>query len=68
MNELDKHHLRFDRPHVYICTCGVVMNWYPDGTQELVKMPEKIKYLACGHAACAKTDTYDCIICAMEAK
>lgn len=64
MSEMDKHYLKFDRPHIYECSCGVVMYWLPDGTQELAEMPKgKIEYLPCGHAACAKTNGFDCILC-----
>jgi len=67
MSEIDKHYLKFDRPHIYKCTCGVVAHLFPDGTQKIMEMPKgKINYLACGHAACAKTEQFDCIICVME--
>lgn len=66
MDELEKHYLRYDRPHVYTCSCGVVMYWHPDGSQKLAEKPDKIEYLPCGHAACGKTEHFDCIICMMK--
>jgi hypothetical protein len=63
-DEIEKHYLVFERPHVYKCSCGVVMYWFPDGTQKLAEMPKtEVSYLPCGHAACAKTRDFDCIIC-----
>lgn len=63
-DELEKHFLVFERPHVYECTCGVVMYWFPDGTQKLAEMPKgEIEYLSCGHAACGRTGGYGCVIC-----
>lgn len=67
MNELDKHYLVFDRPHIYKCSCGVVMYWFPDGSQKLAEKPKtKMEYLPCGHAVCAKMQDGRCIICVMK--
>jgi hypothetical protein len=67
MSETDKHYLTFDRPHVYKCSCGFITYMHPDGTETIAEKPKgKIEYLACGHAACAKTDQFDCIICVMR--
>lgn len=69
MNELDKHHLVFDRPHVYTCTCGYVAYVFADGTEKVAEGPKrKVEYLPCGHAVCAKTEKFDCIICMMKGK
>jgi hypothetical protein len=63
-SETEKHNLKFDRPHVYICSCGFVVYLHPDGTENIAEEPKgKIEYLPCGHAACAKTEQFDCIIC-----
>lgn len=65
-NEVDKHHLKFDRPQIYKCNCGVVA--YMSTTDFVITdMPSKeITYLACGHASCSKTPNFSCIICAMK--
>lgn len=65
MNEADKHYLKFSSPHIYTCSCGVIAHWFPKEDPKIVDMAEKIEYLPCGHAACAKTNGFDCIICAM---
>jgi hypothetical protein len=67
MSETENHYLKFDRPHVYTCSCGFVVYLFPDASETIAEKPKgKIKYLACGHAACAKTEQFDCIICAMK--
>lgn len=66
MSEQQKHYLKFDRPHVYKCSCGFVVYLLPDGTEKVAEKPRgRVEYLPCGHAACAKTEQFDCIICAM---
>jgi len=66
MNEIDKHYLKFDRPHIYECTCGVVAFMDGSGGFKIEEMPDKkIEYLECGHAICGRTEQFDCIICVM---
>jgi hypothetical protein len=65
--EIDKHHMMFDIPHVYICSCGFKAYVFPTKTvvMETPKVP--IVYLPCGHATCAKIEDEKgkslCIIC-----
>ena len=67
MNEIDKHHLTYSSPHVYKCSCGVVAYFFHDSGFRITEMPkDAIGYLPCGHAACAKTEHFDCIICTMK--
>jgi hypothetical protein len=66
--ELDKHRLVFDRPFVYICSCGIKAYMFSDGKQKIIETPKKpITYLACGHAVCAKIEDEKgkglCVIC-----
>lgn len=64
MNEIDKHYLIFDSPHIYRCSCGIAAYIFSD-EEKIFDMPTKeIEYLPCGHAICARTSDYDCIICA----
>lgn len=66
MNEIDRHHLVYDRPAVYKCSCGFMEYLFPDGTMKIAEKPKGvIEYLPCGHAVCAKTSTFDCILCTM---
>lgn len=68
MNEMDKHFLVYDRPHVYKCSCGVVA-WMTvlDGKADMKidTMPKHIEYQPCGHAVCGKTPEGFCMICRM---
>jgi hypothetical protein len=67
MSETDRHHLKFDSPHIYKCSCGFVVFMHPDGKMKVSEKPRgRIVYLPCGHAACAKTEQFDCYICAMR--
>jgi hypothetical protein len=63
MDELDKHYITFDSPHIYRCKCGVMAYFFHDSGFKLAEMPKgKIEYLPCGHAKCASTER-GCIIC-----
>jgi len=66
MDEIDKHNLRYDRPFIYTCSCGVVASIDRSAGFKIDQMPDKkIEYLVCGHAVCAKTERFGCIICLM---
>jgi hypothetical protein len=66
-DEIDKHHLKYSSPAIYKCTCGVVA-WMSRSTGfKISEMPDgRIEYLPCGHATCAETEAFDCIICVMK--
>ena len=64
-NEHLKHHLVFDRPHIYKCTCGMVMMIFiseAEVKEKTLEHPKNIKYLPCGHAECALVNGH-CVIC-----
>lgn len=64
--EEDKHFLKFDRPHLYTCTCGMeYMMFVSDKgvTEKVLKYPKNVEYLPCGHAICARNEKGDCQIC-----
>ena len=66
MDEIDKHYLKFDRPYIYTCSCGVVAFMDRRVGFSIDEMPDKkIVYLERGHAVCARTEQFDCIICVM---
>ena len=64
MCELERHNLKYDRPHIYTCSCGLVaLLW--DGMFSISQMPlYEVQYLACGHAPCYKTDN-GCLGCSL---
>lgn len=64
--EIDKHNLSYYSPHIYKCSCGIVAHFFMVDGWKIAEMPKKIKYLPCGHAVCAKTDQFDCVICAKK--
>ena len=66
MSEIDKHHLVFDRPHLYKCECGFVQMIYRSEfkvEEKTFEYPKNVEYMSCGHATCAKRADGSCIIC-----
>lgn len=68
MDEIDRHYMVSDRPGVFKCKCGVISYIFEDGSEKISSLPRNIHYLVCGHAECAQTDEYECIICVRERK
>lgn len=71
MNEIDRHVLKYDRPHVYSCTCGIVQMIFIHGDkvdEKILEWPKApIRYLPCGHAECARGSSGVCGICVESA-
>ena len=64
--ESDRHRLIYDRPHLYKYTCGMEVSMFVTSTElkeSVVENPkEPVKYLECGHAACA-LEGGECVMC-----
>ena len=61
------HWLKFDRPHIYKCSCGYVQVIFPIGdsnSYQILERPKnKVEYMPCGHAVCARLENGECAIC-----
>ena len=61
------HWMKFDRPHIYKCTCGYVQTIFPIGdtnSYSILERPaSKVEYMSCGHAVCARLENGECAIC-----
>lgn len=64
-NLLSEHYMKYDRPHIYSCSCGglsVVTVIDGEVIEAVLTSPSMVEYLPCGHASCALKDGA-CIIC-----
>ncbi len=63
------HHLAFDRPHIYKCSCGLVQMIFISEfkvEEKTLEYPKNVEYMPCGHATCARRvdgNNEYCIIC-----
>ncbi len=64
------HLLKYDRPHIYKCSCGYVQMIYittEKVIEKTLESPDDVEYMPCGHAICANVNGV-CAICANGAK
>ena len=65
ISPLPLHYMKFDRPHIYTCTCGghlMIFVGKKGATEKIMKEPKSLTPLSCGHAPCA-FENDRCVLC-----